>query len=83
MEFKLVKYPEWQLIPQENVYMAECIPCPQSKNKDKQDMFVPVPLYKKFINPVVLDEIDEPEYDDYMENEYAYIDEYSYYLHND
>jgi len=82
MEFKLVKYPEWQLIPQEDVYMSECIPCPQSK-KDKQDMFVPIALYKKFINPVVLDEIDEPEYDDYIENEYAYVDEYSYYLYED
>jgi len=53
--YKLLKYPEWMLIP--NEWHSELIQAP-SVNGKEIDMFCPVPLYQKYINPVVDDLVD-------------------------
>ena len=84
MDYKLVMYPEWKLIPQEEMFMDQCIPEPNAvcEIPEHSNMFVPIHLYKKFINPVVVDGVDDPWEDEYQDDNiafYNWVDEYQTY----
>jgi hypothetical protein len=63
--YKLLKYPEWMLIPSE--WHSELIQAPSAKGTNV-DMFCPEPLYRKYINPEVHDLVDAVDADlsDYL-----------------